>query len=342
MPGFNGIVITESGQALLAKAQIGKNLNFTKIQLGSNNDVSSPETKTSVIAPFLTTAITELKITGDGKARISTYISNQSLEQSYVWREIGLFAKDPDTNEEKLYAYKCAGENGETLPAGGGADIIEKIFDIIINISNASNVTATIDGSTVYVKTRDIVQTLAECENQENKVPSAKLFYDNIADLLNTIYPINIVVNFKDVLDHSNFCGFNWERTNVGKFPVGYKSGDSKFGTVGGTGGSNTKTILKANLPNYTLYNAIHGHEITDPKHSHNVYSIDNGSEYFGGYVSRATNGSQKGTQWGQTDSQPTGISIKGTTIRVDSGGSGTVLDITPAYEVNAYWRRVS
>ncbi|MBR3697615.1 MAG: phage tail protein [Clostridia bacterium] len=224
MPRFNGITITEGGQALLAKAQIGKNLNFTKMQLGSNNDTSSPETKTAVIAPFLTTAITELKLTGDGKARISTYISNQSLQQSYVWREIGLFALDPDTNEEILYAYKCAGENGETLPAGGGADIIEKIFDIIINISNATNITATIDGSSVYIKTRDIITEFEDCENESTKVPSAKLFYDTINSILNAALPIGITLEFADNEDHSNHCGFVWRRDNEGVFPVGYKS----------------------------------------------------------------------------------------------------------------------
>ena len=185
MPNFGGIVITENGRALLAKAQAGKILNFSKMQLGSSNNTDSPETKTVVIDPFLTTAITELKVTGDGKARISTYITNQELTENHEWREIGLFAKDPDTNQEILYAYKSAGEYGETLPAGGGADIVEKIFDIIINVSNVSNVTAIIDGSAVYIKTRDICTTFEQCKEANDKVPSAKLMYDELESLKN-------------------------------------------------------------------------------------------------------------------------------------------------------------
>lgn len=343
MPRFNGIVITEGGQALLAKAQIGKKLNFTKMQLGSNNDTSSPTTKTAVIAPFLTTAITEIKITGDGKARISTYISNQTLKQSYVWREIGLFARDPDTNEEILYAYKCAGENGETLPAGGEADIIEKIFDIIINISNATNVTATIDASTVYIKTRDIITELESCENEDKKVPSAKLFYDTIKDIINNIYPIGITISFNDNEDHSNFCGLSWKRDNEGLFPVGYKNGDDDFGTVGQTGGSNTKTISKENLPNYELI-------IKETEHKHSFSGSSNVTDTYPNETTSVNTdyGNSRENVYSSNTSSKKLVSISGetsgakTNITVSSGGKGEKLDIKPKYMVKAYWTRIS
>ncbi len=184
MPNFNGIVITNSGKVLLAKAQQGKTLSFSKMQLGSANDITNPTEKTAVTSPFLTTKIRNVNLTTDGSARISTFISNENLTQSYVWREIGLFAVDPDTQQEVLYAYKCAGENGETIPAGGGADVIEKIFDIVIKVNNASSITAVIDESTVLLSREEIVQELDDCEDEENKVPSAKLFYEKIMEKL--------------------------------------------------------------------------------------------------------------------------------------------------------------
>lgn len=177
MPNFNGIVITNNGRTLLAKAQQGKLLCFTKMQLGSANDITNPAEKTVVTSPFLTTDIRNIKLTADGSCRVSTFISNEGLNQSYVWREIGLFAVDPDTQQEVLYAYKCAGENGETIPAGGGADVIEKIFDIIIKVENATNITAVIDGSTVFVSRQEIVQEFESCADENYKVPSAQLFY---------------------------------------------------------------------------------------------------------------------------------------------------------------------
>ena len=178
MPNFNGIVVTNLGKTLLAKAQQGKRLCFSKVQLGSANDITNPAEKTTVTSPFLTTEIRSVSSTTDGSARISTFITNKNLTQSYVWREVGLFAIDPDTSQEVLYAYKCAGENGESIPAGGSADIIEKIFDIIIKVQDADNITAVIDGSTVHVSRDEIVQELEDCEDEQYKVPSAQLFFE--------------------------------------------------------------------------------------------------------------------------------------------------------------------
>lgn len=180
MPNFNGIVITNSGKTLLSKAQEGKELRFTKMQLGSANDITNPSEKTTVTTPFLTTEIRNVKLTTDGSVRISTFISNENLTQSYVWREIGLFALDPDTQEEILYAYKCAGENGETIPAGGGSDVIEKIFDIVLKVQNATNISAIIDDSTVFISRQEIVQELDNCAEEQYKVPSAQLFFKEI------------------------------------------------------------------------------------------------------------------------------------------------------------------
>lgn len=190
MPNFNGIVVTNSGKTLLAKAQLGKELRFTKMQLGSANDILNPNEKTNVTSPFLTTDIRNVDLTTDGSARISTFISNKNLTQSYVWREIGLFALDPDTNEEILYAYKCAGESGETIPAGGGADAIEKIFDIIIKVQNATNITAVINDSTVLLSREEVVQELNNCAEEQYKVPSAQLFYNELQTINNIINTI--------------------------------------------------------------------------------------------------------------------------------------------------------
>ena len=193
MPNFNGIVVTNSGRTLLAKAQEGKILTFSKMQLGSANDITNPHEKTTVTSPFLTTAIRNINLTPDGSARISTFISNENLTQSYVWREIGLFAIDPDTNEELLFAYKCAGENGETIPAGGGADIVQKIFDIVIKVGTATNITAQIDGSTVFISRQEITQELEICKNEEYKVPSAKLFYNEVKEIKASITNVETI-----------------------------------------------------------------------------------------------------------------------------------------------------
>lgn len=56
--------------------------------------------------------------------------------------------------------------------------------------------------------------------------------------LLDIQYPIGKTELFYDTLDHSNHLGFTWERTCVGRVPVGIDANDTDFDTIGETGGS--------------------------------------------------------------------------------------------------------
>ena len=77
---------------------------------------------------------------------------------------------------------------------------------------------------------------------------NAKNLNNNFKEILNEIYPINRVVIFYDNKDHSNYCGFTWERTMVGKVPVGIDSNDSDFNSIGKTGGEKTHTLRREEM----------------------------------------------------------------------------------------------
>ena len=55
---------------------------------------------------------------------------------------------------------------------------------------------------------------------------------DGIADLYNAIFPIGQIVIKGDNEDYSNWLGFTWERTAVGKVLVGIDSTDADFNTI--------------------------------------------------------------------------------------------------------------
>ena len=80
---------------------------------------------------------------------------------------------------------------------------------------------------------------------------NAKNLNNNFKEILNKIYPINRVVIFYDNEDHSNYCGFTWERTMVGKVPVGIDSNDSDFNSIGKTGGEKTHTLTTEEMPSH-------------------------------------------------------------------------------------------
>lgn len=73
----------------------------------------------------------------------------------------------------------------------------------------------------------------------------------NFQEILNLMCPINKTEIFYDNEDHSNYLGFVWERTGVGKAIVGIDSNDSDFDEIGKTGGEKTHTLTIAEIPSH-------------------------------------------------------------------------------------------
>lgn len=149
MSAFGGLKQTNAGSNLQMKAQLGIPLQFTRIAIGDGeiSEESIPDLEV-LVSEKKSLEITKLKIQSE-HALVGTVVSNQEIEIGFDWREVGLFADDPDLGEI-LYCYANAGENSEYIPAGGGADIIEKSIDLFTIIGEAESVTATIDHSLVF------------------------------------------------------------------------------------------------------------------------------------------------------------------------------------------------
>lgn len=168
MSAFGGLILTNKGRNLQAKAQLGTALHFTRIALGDYDiggesilDLSSLKHEVKSLP------IVKLKLLSGGKAVVGAVFSNEDMKSGFYWREIGIFANDPE-NGEILYCYGNAGTNAEYIPAGGGADIIEKSIDVTAIVGNTTNVTTTIDQSLIFASQKDI-------ENKVDKVPGKQL-----------------------------------------------------------------------------------------------------------------------------------------------------------------------
>lgn len=72
---------------------------------------------------------------------------------------------------------------------------------------------------------------------------------DGIAGLYNAIFPVGQIVIKGDNEDYSNWLGFTWERTAVGRVLVGIDSTDTDFNTIGKTSGTKKVTLTKNDLP---------------------------------------------------------------------------------------------
>lgn len=106
--------------------------------------------------------------------------------------------------------------------------------------------------------------------------------------LLDIQYPIGKTELFYDTLDHSNHLGFTWERTCVGRVPVGIDSNDTNFDTIGKTGGS---PDLQAHSHNLTVAYNTGGT-------SYGVTVVGGTSkDYLAGYITYTGNGNSGNLQ---------------------------------------------
>lgn len=149
-------VLTKQGLDLLAKAQTGAVLHFTRAVLGDGTVAEDADLKsmTAMVNEKLTLPISNITTSGTGIATIETQLENAKLEHGFFAREVGIFASidaDGTDGEEVLYAYRNTGDDSEYVPAGGGSEIWNLTYNIITIIDNAENITATISGDVVYV-----------------------------------------------------------------------------------------------------------------------------------------------------------------------------------------------
>lgn len=164
MSVFGGLVLTNQGKALLTKVQTGVKLNYTKVSIGDGSLGSSSKSDlAALINKVKDLSITKLKVLPTGKSVVGTVLSNQNISTGFYFRELGVFAQDPDIGEI-LYCYGNAGANAEYIPASGGSDVIEKSIDINFLVGNASNVSAVIDQSLVYASPSDVAEVLSEAK----------------------------------------------------------------------------------------------------------------------------------------------------------------------------------
>ena len=248
------------------------------------------------------------------------------------------------TDNNTTYTFATGSSNGTiaVTPSGGSAQSVT-VKGLAAAAYKGVDTTLASGSTSTNLPTSKAVADLVKSEigNASSGVSPS--------DLLDLIYPVgSIYMSVVDV-SPSTFLGGTWERLKD-RFLLG--AGDTY--TAGATGGSATKTIAKANLPNYNLYSASHTHTFTGSSSSFS----GSGNLKRGDYtvVAADANG---GPTWRYILKGGTGLSTysdfysisvsgsvtakgtnSGTTITVSSGGSGTALDVMNPYLTVYMWKR--
>lgn len=172
--------ITNAGLLLLAKAQAGAELTFTKIVIGSGYLPSgtTPRTIEAVVEPITTLDIVKKEVNDDRTATIGGVFTNKEITQEFYYRELALFAHDPDLGEI-LYCYGNAGETAELIPAHGSATLVEKLVDIVTIIGNAQTVNAFM-ASGAYASIESVQKAQATADEAQAAIDLTNLRVDAI------------------------------------------------------------------------------------------------------------------------------------------------------------------
>ena len=134
---FGGLIITNLGKNVLAKAQLGNKLEFTHVLIGDGKYTGSYREITSLKNQLFKIPVSNVKVDGNSCV-IEIDISNLELEEGYYLREIGILVKQ--NNKDTLYVYDNAGDDAEFISKGGEAATIEKRLRFQLQISNAEEI----------------------------------------------------------------------------------------------------------------------------------------------------------------------------------------------------------
>lgn len=146
--------VTAAGRALLTKVMDGEALEFTKIKMGSGTltDISADKL-TNLIYTEATIDINQI-LKGEDYVSIRGIFSNEDITSGFYWKEVGLFAKDPNMGEI-LFAYSNAGNTADYISPAEMEEIVRTIV-MVVSLSNASSITIVFDDSMVYATKEEL------------------------------------------------------------------------------------------------------------------------------------------------------------------------------------------
>jgi hypothetical protein len=132
-----------------------------------------------------------------------------------------------------------------------------------------------------------------------------------VNSLANLLFPIGQIIIKGDNEDYSDWLGFSWERTAVGKVLVGLDTTDTDFNAIGKIGGEKTHILTVDEMPSHT-----HG---VPQAHPYNK----NATEHY----TLVRQSFDKNTEYN---------------VDTSATGGGEAHNNMPPYQVVAYWKRIA
>ena len=157
MAEYPKITLTNKAMEMIAAAQIdGTVLTITRVKIGDGSlaDGADIKSMTDVINSMLIAPFSSSNNDGGGQITVHFAVSNATVETGFFAREIGVFAKLND-GEEQLYAYTNAGNKCDWIP-DKHTPIDSQVIDLTLIVGNAENVTVHISDE-AFALAKDLI-----------------------------------------------------------------------------------------------------------------------------------------------------------------------------------------
>lgn len=157
MAEYPKITLTTKAMEMIAAAQIdGTVLTITRVKIGDGSlaDGADIKSMTDVINSMLIAPFSSSNNDGGGQITVHFAVSNSTVEAGFFAREIGVFAKLND-GDEQLYAYTNAGNKCDWIP-DKHTPIDSQVIDLTLIVGNAENVTVHISDE-AFALAKDLI-----------------------------------------------------------------------------------------------------------------------------------------------------------------------------------------
>ena len=200
-----------------------------------------------------------------------------------------------------------------------GSELDAEFLAIEGAMDSKANIDSQVFTGTPTLPAGTIATTVADNTDSSTKIATTAFVQSVKTLVMQAVFPVGAIYTSYNVsTDPATVLGFGTWSAIEGKTLVAYQSGDTDFGTAGGTGGSKDAVVVQ------------HNHGITDPGHNHTVTTSSTSTIASGNaiplnylYTTRTTSTST------------TGITIN------NEGVSGTGKNLQPYVTVHM-WRRTA
>lgn len=175
MAEFSKLVITNKGQALLAKMIAGSgNIEFTKISTSSTTYTDAQlEGLASLSNVKQTSLISKVTRTNEVAIKVEAAFTNTELTAGYYMKALGLYAVDPDVGEI-LYAVTRETSGNCYMPAYNGITVSGAYVQLVTTVGNAENVSLEVDQAAVA--------TIGDIQDLQKQIADLEAFIGYTAD----------------------------------------------------------------------------------------------------------------------------------------------------------------